>query len=332
RYYQLGGVILQSPPGIIAAAIINMAPLGREGFRISGDFTIEGSAEPPTRLLASKLAVSADYFRAMSIPLLQGRYFDDRDGDGAPPVVIVSDSLAKEVWPGESALGRRINIGFNKEPLREIVGIVGDARQDAVNSEPALALYQPYLQTPRAWQLAAMSFIVKTDSNPRARVADLRAAIQSVDKDVPVYAVKTMDDVVSEKISDPRFYTSLLGALGAIALILAAAGVYGIISYSVSQRTHEIGIRMALGARGGEVVAMFVRRGVILSLAGTVAGLAGAYGLTRFITAFLYGTTPTDAMTFAVVPLLLAGIAIVASCVPARRAARVHPMSALRYE
>jgi putative ABC transport system permease protein len=332
RYYQQGLQNLQSLPGIASAGVINATPLGRAGVRIRGDFTIEGSTEPPTRLLASKLVVGGDYFRAMSIPLLQGRYFDERDGDSAPPVVIISDSLAKEVWPGESALGRRINIGFNGEPLREIVGIVGDARQDAVNSEPALALYQPYLQTPRVWQMAAMSFLVRTESDPMARITDMRAAMQSIDKDVPIYAVESMDEILSKYVSDPRFSTSVLGALAAVAFVLAAAGVYGIISYSVSQRTHEIGIRMALGARGGEVVALFVRRGVVVALAGTVAGLAGAYGLTRFITAFLYGTTATDGLTFAVVPVLLAAVAIVASYIPARRAARVDPMSALRYE
>jgi putative ABC transport system permease protein len=330
-YYQQGVQNLQSLPGIASAAVISATPLGRVGLRIRGDFTIEGSPEPPTRLLASKLVASGDYFRAMSIPLVHGRYFDDRDGDGAPPVVIISDSLAREVWPGESALGKRINIGFDQEPLREIVGIVGDARQDGMNWEPA-ALYQPYLQTPRAWQLSVMSFIVRTDSDPKSRIADMRAAIQSVDKDVPIYAVESMDQVVSEYISDPRFYTALLGALAAIALVLAAAGVYGIISYSVSQRTHEIGIRMALGSSDKQVVAMFLRSGIVLSLVGTALGLAGAYGLTRFISAFLYGTTPTDGITFAAVPVLLAAIAILASYIPARRAARVDPMTALRYE
>ncbi|HEY6329227.1 MAG TPA: FtsX-like permease family protein, partial [Blastocatellia bacterium] len=225
-----------------------------------------------------------------------------------------------------------IDIGFGDHSLRTIVGIVGDIRQEEIRPESELTIYIPYLQADKQWQLADMTFTVKSDSDLGSRTSELRAAIASVDKALPVYDIKPMRQIVSDKVADPRFYTLILAVLSFIALILAAAGVYGVVSYSVGQRIHEIGIRTALGARHAEVVRMFVSSAFFVALVGVGAGLAGAYGLTRFIQAFLYQTSPTDTATFAGVSSLLIAVALVASYIPARRATRVDPVVALRHE
>jgi len=323
---------LQSLPGVASAAAVSALPLGRGGMRIAGDFIINGSAEPPGNLIANKVAVSADYFRAMGVPLIGGRFFDERDRDGAPDAMIISESVAKEVWPGDDAIGKRISLGFKGETPSEIVGVVGDVRQDELEAGPAYAIYQSYLQVPRTWQVAEMTFVIKTDSDPRAAIAPARAAIQSVDKDLPVFNARLMDQVVADRASNPRFNTVLLGALAAIALALAAAGIYGVVAYSVARRTHEIGIRIALGAHPSQVVAMFIRRGAALALIGLFLGTAAAGALTRFIASFLYQTTPTDLSVFAGVGLLLMVVALIATYVPARSATRIDPLTALRQE
>lgn len=331
-FYERALQNLRAVPGVTDASVVSALPLAEGGMRISGDFSLEGQTQSLSNHLASKLAVSPDYFRSMGIPLISGRVFTDADAQPASGVVIISEALAKEVWPRKDAIGQRIEIGFTGEEARTVVGIVGDVRQDKLDSQPKFAIYAPYLQTPRVWQLAAMCFVVKSAINPENQVSSLIAAIQSPDKDIPVYSIKAMAQVVSEKVSDPRFYTCLLAALALVAIVLAAAGVYGIVSHSVGSRTHEIGIRIALGAEGREIVMMWVRRFSVLALAGVGAGLAGAYGLTRFIRSFLYQTAPTDAATFAGVSILLVAVALLASYIPARRAARVDPVVALRYE
>jgi predicted permease len=317
--------------GVQAAATSSAIPLG-EGMQIFGDLTVEGASEEKSNLAASKLAVSEEYFRAMEIPLLKGRSFTDRDTEQSPGVVIVSESLALSAWPGEEPLGKRIAVGFRGEVPREVVGVVGDVKQNELEAQSPNSIYQPYLQVSRIWQLSAVGFAIRSPQDSRLLASDLRRALKEVDNEIPAYNLKPMKQVVSEKTADPRFYTTLLGCFSALALILAAAGIYGVMAYSVSERSHEIGIRMTLGARPGGVARMVVTQGFSLSLLGLALGLIGAFALTRFLKGFLYGIEPTDPMTFLLVSLVLAGVSLFASYLPARRATRVDPMLALRQE
>ena len=323
---------IRSLPGVTAVGMVSNLPLGTNGLRVFGDFTKVNEQQSLSKRLASKAMVSSDYFKSMSIPLIAGRGFTEADTMAGPPVTIISEGLAKEVWPNGDALGQRIDVGFGDQKSRTIVGIVGDIRQDQIRPEPELTIYIPSLQADKQFQLGDMTFTVKSDSDLGPGASDLRAAIASLDKSLPVYDIKPMREIVSDKVADPRFYTSMLSVLAALALILAAAGVYGVVSYSVGQRTHEIGIRVALGAEQRQVLWMFVRGGFLVSVAGACVGLAGAYALTRFIAGFLYQTSPTDTTTLACVCVVLVAVAVLASFVPARRASRVDPSVALRCE
>src|SRR5262249_25330095 len=231
---------IRTVPGVRLTAATHAVPLGN-GLHIRGDLTVEGLPVQP-RSWTAKLVVSPDYFQTLGIPLRRGRVFSGQDTQQAPGVVIISESLARDIWPDVDALGRRINVGFRGEAPREIVGVVGDTKQDELTGN-SLAIYQPYQQVARLWQISTMYFVVQADRNPAVLGTDLRAALQDVDSDLPVYDVKPMSQVAAEKVSDPRFYASLIGIFSVIALVLAAAGIYGLTSYSVNQRTHEIGIR-----------------------------------------------------------------------------------------
>jgi putative ABC transport system permease protein len=332
-FYERALQNIQSLPGVGAAAVVSAPPLEPEGRRIEGPFSVEGSAQPATNEVASKVAVSSDYFRSMGIPLLKGRTFSESDRADAPGVAVVSQPLADEVWPGQNPIGKRITIGPDDKTPREIIGVVADVKQHNLYSRPALVIYHPYLQAAAApWQLAHMAFVIKTDSDPKSLVIAIRTAVRSADRDLPTYGVGLMDQVLAEHVSNPRFYASVTGALALLALVLVAAGVYGVISYSVGQRTQEIAIRVALGAEHSSVIRLFIQRGLMLAVAGICLGLAGAYGLTRFIASFLYRTTPTDVATFVGIAFLLTVVALLASYIPARRATRIDTTAALRHE
>lgn len=333
-YYQQALARLSTRQEVQAVGIVNALPLSSNGARIQGDLTVEGESSSRPGLMVSKLSVGGDYFRALGIPLLKGRDFNERDNAGSLGVLIISETLARRLWPNENPLGKRLNIGFRGETWREVVGVVGDVKQNELGAPSAPAIYQPYQQVAdsRRWMLGDMTFVVRCAIQPQSFAADLRGELQALDKDLPLYDVAAMDRIIAKKVADPRFYALLLGSFSAIALILAAGGIYGLISYSVNQRIHEIGIRMALGAQSRDVVTLVVKQGVKLILAGLLVGLTGAFILTRVLSRFLYQVSVTDPVTFAVLSVLLGTVGLLACYLPARRATRVDPITALRGE
>ncbi|HKY05931.1 MAG TPA: FtsX-like permease family protein, partial [Blastocatellia bacterium] len=280
--------------------------------------------------IAYFMAATPDYFRALGTPLVQGRVFDERDSETSPKVVIINQSLARRLFPNQEATGRHLKlISPDQAPdWREIVGVVGDIRYRGLDDPGEAAVYTPFSQTPFYWTY----LMVRTSADPAAVAAGVRKAISSVDSNLTAASLRTMDDLVSESVSQPRFNATLLSIFAGLALVLASVGIYGVISYTVAQRTREIGIRMALGARPSDVLRLVLTKGMRLVLAGVVIGLAGAFVLTRVLESMLFGVTTTDPATYLIVTLLLAFVALVACYTPARRATKVDPMVALRYE
>ncbi len=279
--------------------------------------------------IAEFRAISPGYFRAMGIPLLSGRDFDERDSENGTGVIIINETMARRTWPNEDPVGKRLAIDKTEERgMREIVGVVGDVKHYGLNAESRREMYVPYLQRPRH----SMTLVVRARSEPIPLAQAVREAVRKVDKDQPVFNIRTLENLLSNSVSRPRFSGLLLTIFSAVGLVLAAIGIYGVISYSVSHRTHEIGIRMALGAVRSDVMKMVLRQGLRLTLAGLAVGIVAAFTLTRIISNLLYGVSPTDPLTFVGVSLLLAGVALVACYIPARRATRIDLMEALRYE
>jgi len=282
--------------------------------------------------IVGKKVVAGDYFSAIGLPLLKGRYFNGRDAETALRVVIVSQSLAHHFWPHEDPVGKRLKPGFQNDPWYTIVGVVGDAKQDNLGAPPMPAMYLPYAQSPAEFLMEDITLVVRTALPPLSLVDSARHAVESVDPDLPVFEVATMEQLVYRSASAPRFNTVLLGVFAALALVLAAIGIYGVMSYAVTRRTHEIGVRMALGARARDVLGQVIAQGMRRALTGIVLGLAGALALTRFLSSLLYGVRPADPATFLAVSLLLLAVSLLACYIPARRAATVDPMIALRHE
>ena len=313
-------------PGVRAVTATSSLPLD---WVLNFSFEVEGRpARPGDSPQADYSSVSPNYFDAMGIPLRAGRKFTERDTASATGVVLISETMARRVFPGEDPLGKHLTINYLEQRVSlEIVGVVADVKQDMA-AKSNLHIYDCNLQRP--WLSTA--FVVRSDGDPQALTQSVQRAIREVDPNRVATDVKTMEQLLTESVSQPRFYTQLLSVFAAVALLLAAVGIYGLMSYTVSQRTHEIGVRIALGARAGDVVRMVVRQGMSLVVAGVGLGLLAAFALTRLMQSLLFEVSASDPVTFIFVSLLLAAVAFIACYVPARRATRVDPMTALRYE
>jgi putative ABC transport system permease protein len=274
-------------------------------------------------------AITPGYLHTMGMTLAQGRAFTEQDTKDSQPVVLVNEALARAYLPGQDPLGKRIGNFGNGSGDRVIVGVVRDFKQVGLDTNVRLEVYTLQAQTP--WG-NSRDIVVRTAGEPLALANALRSQVQSLDRNLPIARLQTMESLVSGSVSQPRFRTLLLSLFAALALILAMIGIYGVIAYSVTQRTHEIGIRLALGAQRRDVLQLVLRQGMRLTGIGVLAGLAGALAMTRLMQGLLFGISPTDLLTFAAIPLLLTGVALLACWLPARKATKVDPLIALRHE
>ena len=319
---------LAALPGVQAVGGAINLPLGATNYGIGRAFIPEGrplTVDEATD--ASFSTITGDYFRVLQIPLLAGRIFEVRDGPDAPKVVIINESAAKRHFGSPAAaIGKRLSIWRDEKFMREIIGVVGDTKTSAMDAQSGAQIYVPHAQD-REWNF--MGVIVRTTGDPAAFATTVRREVQALDKDQPVYNVRTMDEVVANSLGTRRVSMQLFAVFAGAALLLAALGIYGVMAYSVTQRTQEIGIRMALGAQKSDVLGLVIRQGMTLTIIGVVVGLVGAFALTRLIASLLFGVEATDPLTFAAIPLLLLFVALVACYLPARRAARLDPKIAL---
>jgi predicted permease len=319
-------------PGVRGASLTDLMPLSLN--YSSSDIHVEG--QPPARGANAPISMVAsvehEYFKTMGIPLVSGRGFNEADREDAPKVVVVNETLARRFFPGDdparAALGRRVSFAGDAGPWSEIVGVAADGKYWTIGEAPQLFVYSPIEQS----YSQTATLVVRSEGDPRSLVGAIRAEAARLDPSLPLYDVKTFEEHMGVSLFPARVAASLLGGFGMLALLLAAMGVYGVVSYSVAQRTREIGIRLALGARARDVLRLVAGRGMALVAAGMAAGLAVALLLTRFMEGLLYGVSATDALTFAAVVLTLGAVALLACLVPARRATKVDPMVALRHE
>lgn len=342
---------IQTLPGVESAAATDSHPaLGGPSWR--DGFTVEGRPEPPRDATPRAVyrPVTPDYFHVMRIPLLTGRLFTDADREGSQAVVVIDEAMVRRYFGREDPVGKYVRTEQSVEvgeKVYEIVGVVGAVRESGgmsvgrdsgLASEPPGVMYFPYFQQPQVYAdgqmpfVTKVSFVVRAASNSTGTAAALQKAVWEVDKDQPIERIQTMEQLISDSVSDRHFYMLLLGIFAGVALLLAVAGIYGVVSYSVSERTQEFGLRMALGAGRIDVLKLVVGQGLILTLVGVAFGVSGAMALTRYLATFLFGVSPVDPSTFVALSLALSAVALLASYVPARRATKVDPMVALRYE
>ena len=316
--------------GVLSASATSSLPLGGGGFYLGRVFLKEGQPEPPasTDTSAAWSVVHPDYFQSMQLQIIKGRGFTERDTSESAPVIIISQSMASQMFPGEEPLGRRIRSWRDENKYREIVGVVGDLRYYGLAQDIRNMVYVPHEQD--AWR--AMVLVVRTAGDPSVLMKTICSEIWSVDKKLAIAEAKTMAQIMDTEFARPRFSMFLLGIFGATALVLAAIGIYGVMAYSVTQRTREIGIRMALGAARSDVLRIVTGSASWLAVAGALCGIVGALGLTHLMKSLLFDVPPTDTLTFALVAGLLIAVALTAAYIPARRAAKVDPVVALRYE
>jgi putative ABC transport system permease protein len=321
---------MRNLPGVEAASATGTLPLGGGGWGRS--LTVEGFpvlsvGQAPA---IQHTVVTPDYFRTMGIPLLSGRDFNEADAKNSPNVTIIDERLAREYWPNQSPIGKRVRFGppEDNEPWHTIVGVVGTVRHQRMQEDTRKSVYLPHAKIPTG----GMALVLRTTANPQELTGALRREVAQLDPDLPVSEVATMEEVVAESIWQPRLYATLFGAFAGGALLLALIGIYGVMAFLVQTRTHEIGVRMALGASTRDVFTLIVGRGMKLTAVGVLIGVAGAIALTRLMHSLLFNTSATDPLTFILISLLLAVAAFLACYIPARRAAKVDPLIALRYE
>jgi putative ABC transport system permease protein len=314
-------------PGMQEAALTSSLPFasGNPSFVVLMNGQEQIKPGMPT---ANFRSISPDYFRVMGIPLQKGREFSSADHERAPMVIIINETMAKRYWPNENPLGQRIKETSNERAWREIVGIVGSVRHRARGEEPRPEMFVPWSQVPAP----NLNVAVRTQAEPASFATTLRHAVTAIDPNLPVFEMRTMEERLFESVAQPRFRMALLGTFAALALAMAVVGLYAVVAFTVAQRTHEVGIRMALGAQRRDVIGLVLGHGIKLVGLGIVIGLAGAWALTRVLTTLLYEVKPTDPLTFLAVPVVLIAAAILACWLPARHAARVDPLTALRYE
>ena len=323
---------LKALPGVESAAFV--APMPFSGAEIGGDFRIDGQTpEPGKEPSANVRNVTSDYFQSIRIPLLRGRYFNEQDQRGGVGAAIINETFVKRYLVNDDPIGRRISeLGVNQNPgdpkQYEIVGVVGDVHHNSLIRSATPELYLSHQQNSWPWG----NFIVRTKNDPSALTRSFTDTIRATDKGVPVTRVRPLTEAISATLSQARFYTLLFGLFGATGLLLTLVGIYSVISYTVSHHTREIGIRMALGAQGTDVLKLIVGKGLMLTLIGIGIGLAGAFGLTRVMQTLLFGISTTDWVTFTVVALFVTVVGLIATAIPARRAIKVDPLVALRYE
>jgi putative ABC transport system permease protein len=296
-------------------------------------FIVEDRPVPPREEtpLTEYALVSASYFKALGLRLIKGREFGDQDARDVPPVCIIDENFAEQYWPGQDPIGKRVKFGgaHPNNPWSAIVGVVANVKYQGLDQEsPRVQAYMPYTQA----TFLGASLVIRTAGDPKNLAVAVRNEVLAVDPDQPVYDIRTMNEVIKISVAPRRLYMTLLGIFAGVAMTLAAIGLYGVMAYSVTQRTHEIGIRMALGARQRDVLSLVVGHGLALALAGVAIGVIGALAVTWLLSSLLFGVSATDLSIFIIIPLLLAGVALGACFVPARRATKVDPMVALRYE
>jgi predicted permease len=320
---------LRGLPGVQAVGASSAVPMS--GFYQAGPMAVEGHEEPRAgeENIVQVRAVTPDLMQALGVPVMRGRGLTTADGPESPPVAVLTEAAAQRFFPGEDAVGRRVSLtGPNDRQWVEVVGIVGDVRDSDLTQQVQPGIYLPHTQRPSR----QMSLVLRTGTDPMRLVPAVRREVQGLDPDLPIFNARTLEQMVGESVSQPRFYMLLLAIFAATALALSAVGIFGVMSYMVAQRTREIGIRMALGAAPRAVLRMVVGGAVVLALLGVGLGLVGALAGSRLLAALLFGVSPTDPATLASVAAILTGVAIAASYLPARRAVRVDPMVALRGE
>ena len=318
-------------PGVEAAGAVSALPFHTSQIEIKSELVIEGRPQPlpGQEPIAFATVATYDYFRAMGIPLLRGRYFTRFDNKDAAPVVLIGETMAHRFWPDEDPIGKKINVRFlGQQTTREIIGVIGDVRHTGLDSDPRPELFLPHLQEP----YGSMTYIVRTSVDPQTLLPAVKREVWTVSKTQPFSSITTMEQLVSRSLGERRFSLLFLTTFASIALALAGVGIYGLISFNTSQRTHEIGVRMALGAGRQDILKLVVGQGLALTLTGVALGLVAAFALTRYLSSLLFNVSAADPATFVVVSLLLIGVALLACYLPARRAMKVDPMIALRYE